>query len=81
MLKVQGVVLLFKRRYILYSLAKDVENSNGEVLGKVVNTIKQEIESLNGDRHHDWSDIKKPKDPLEEFRADVESAENGAVSW
>ena len=79
--KVQGIASPFQRRYILHSLARDVENYEREALGKVISTIEREIKSLDGDKHYDWFDMNSFKDPLEDFRANIESAENGTVSW
>ncbi|CAF9917901.1 hypothetical protein IMSHALPRED_003778 [Imshaugia aleurites] len=79
--KVQGIASPYQRRYILHSLARDVETSEGGALGKVISTIKREIEILDGNKHYKWSKIKVLQDPLEEFRADITSAENGLVSW
>lgn len=79
--KVQGIASPFQRRYILHSLARDVETFEGEALGKVFGTIKREVESLDIDMCYEWYKIKAPKDPFTEFRADTQSAEDGAVSW
>ena len=65
--KVQGIASPFQRRYILHSLARDVESSDGDALSKVISTIQREIESLDGDRYYDWSDMESPEDPLAEF--------------
>ena len=79
--KVQGLVPPFQQRYKMHLLARDVEASEGGALGKVISAIKQEVESLDRNKHYEWSEIKAPKDSLMEFRADIKSAEDGAVSW
>ncbi|KAL9068619.1 MAG: hypothetical protein Q9161_006057 [Pseudevernia consocians] len=79
--KVQGIFSPFQRRYMLHLLATDVETSEKGALSKVISTIKQEVESLDRNKHYESDKIKASKDPLVEFRADVKSAEDGAVSW
>lgn len=79
--KVQGIAPRYQRRYIMHSLARDVENSEGEVFGKVFSTIKREIESLEGGNHYEYSDLKSFTDPLEELQADIKGAENGTLCW
>lgn len=79
--KVQGIASRFQRRYVMHSLARDLETSDGGALDKVINTIKRELESLGWHKQCEWSEIKAPKDPLLEFRSAIKSAEDGDVSW
>lgn len=79
--KVQGIAPRFQRRYVMHSLARDLETANGGALDKVIDTIKREVESLGWHKQCEWSEIKAPKDPLSEFRTAIKSAEDGDVSW
>ena len=79
--KVRGIASGYQRRYIMHSLARDLESSEGEVFGKVVSIIKREIESLEGGKHYEYSDLKLFTDPLEGLQADIKDAENGTILW
>ena len=79
--KVRGIAPRYQRRYMMHSLARDVESSEGEVFGKIVSTIKQEIESFEGGNHYEYSDLKHFTDPLKGLQADIKDAENGTLRW
>ena len=79
--KIRGVAPRYERRYMMHSLARDVETSEGEVFGKVVDTIKREIESFEGGNHYESSDLSTFTDPLKGLRADIKNAENGTLRW
>ena len=79
--KVRGIASVYQRRYKMHSLARDVESSEREVFGKVVSTIKREIESLEGSNHYEYSDLKAFTDPLKGLQADIKNAENGTLRW
>lgn len=79
--KVQGTTSRYQRRYIMHSLARELESSEGEVFGKVFGTIKQEIESLEGGNRYEYSDLKIFRDPLKGLQADIKDAEDGTLRW
>ena len=79
--KVRGIAPQYQRRYMMHSLARDVESSEGEVFGKIVSTIKREIEGHKGGNHYEYSDLKSFTDPLQGLQADIKDAENGTLYW
>ncbi|MCJ1359224.1 MAG: hypothetical protein MMC33_009224 [Icmadophila ericetorum] len=76
--KVQGKNLPFARRYVLQSLARDVEESADGAFIKVVQGIQREIESTMA---VDWNKVATDPEPLPELISDIANAESGATPW
>ena len=76
--QVQDAAFSFSRRFVLHTLAKDVETSPDGAFIKVVQAIQKEIERIN---IFDKARVMNSDDPLTELRHNISSAENDAVSW
>ena len=76
--KVQGKNVPFARRYVLQSLARDVEESADGAFFKIVQGIRREIE---GTMTVDWNKIATDPEPLPELISDIANAESGATPW
>lgn len=76
--KVQGRNIPFARRYVLQSLARDVEESADGAFVKVVQGIQKEIERT---MTVDWNKVATDHEPLPELISDIANAESGATPW
>ena len=76
--KVQARNVPCVRRYVLQSLARDVEESADGALFKVAQGIKSEIERT---MTVDWNLVTAGDKPLPELTSDIANAENGATPW
>ena len=76
--KVQGKSIPFSRRYVLQSLARDVEESADGNFSKVAQGIQKEIERS---MKVDWNEVATFHDPHQELISDIANAENGATQW
>ncbi|MCJ1233900.1 hypothetical protein MMC14_001858 [Varicellaria rhodocarpa] len=76
--KVQGKSVPFARRYVLQSLARDVEESTDGAFLKVLQGIRKEIERT---MTVDWNMVATYHEPLPELISDIADAESGATPW
>lgn len=76
--KVQGDPVPFKRRYVLYELARELENGSGDPFLRVTSVLVEELSQImNGD----WSWVLEKESSLEQLESDIRAAQNQRVRW
>lgn len=76
--KVQGDPIPFKRRHVLYELARELENGCADPFLRVTSVLVEELsQAMNGD----WSWVLEKDSSLEQLESDLRAAQNQQVRW
>jgi hypothetical protein len=62
-----------------FSLTREIDKSPDGALMRLVPTLQQEVEPIEGLELVEWAQLNATNDPLTDFRSNINKAKNGAI--